>query len=40
MGCKSGRDELEHAAFQVEIYRGGRGGWAAWQWQELLAGEV
>lgn len=25
--CNSGLDELEHAAFQVEIYSGGRGGW-------------
>lgn len=34
MRCKSGWDELEHAAFQVEIYSGGRDGWTAWQWQE------
>lgn len=33
MRCNSGRDEQEHAVFQVEIYGGERDGWAAWQWQ-------
>lgn len=27
MRCSSGLDELEHAAFQVESYSGGRGRW-------------
>lgn len=43
MRCNSGLGEVEHAAFQVGIYSGGRDSWADLQpasWSKLQTGEV
>lgn len=43
MRCNSGLDEVEHTAFQVEIYSGGKGSWGDLQparCSKLQTGEV